>query len=296
METTTTTFAGYETRVIRTEGDRDLPAFLLLHGFSDSADGWRRLQRRLEEAGCASTAVDQPSHGAAAPLDSALPVIPQFVEFARAAAADADRGRGVIVVGNSLGGAHALLLAERHPEAVLGVVAVSPASFDHPRWFGILDEESRMARVMRSRLPDDDEVKLGFVGRTVAEGAIRTVAFGRPWRAPSGFVRDMRRQFRDPVRRTALRDLASRVPAEYLDVDCVDLAAIDRPVLVLWGSLDRLTLVSSKRTFERSVRDLDFVQLRGVGHMPQLEVPGRTTKHLLAFAERLTLGQVAEAS
>src|SRR3546814_5928040 len=53
-------------------------------------------------------------------------------------------------------------------------------------------------------------------------------------------------------------------------------------------ALPIFTLISSRERFERDCADLEFVALPGVGHMAQVEVPGRTTKHLLAFAARVT--------
>jgi pimeloyl-ACP methyl ester carboxylesterase len=273
-------FGDVRTRTIR--GDGGASRFLLLHGYSDSANGWRRVQRRLADAGYGSLAVDQPSHGEADPLDPGRPAVDQFVEFAAAAAEATDGGRPVIVVGSSLGGAHALALAQRHPELVDGVVAIGPASFDHPVWFRILD-----------RLDPDRRPPATLV-RHVAGPAMRFVAFGRPWRAPSGFIQDWSRQFDAEEAGAALRSLAHRVSAEYLRADPVDLRAIEVPVQVVWGSRDRLTSISSRRRFEEQVADLDFVTLPGVGHLPQLEVPGRTTKHLLRFASRL--GQAPAAA
>ena len=266
----TATFGRVRTRVIRAEGDS--PRFLFLHGFSDSADGWRRVQCRLSDAGHGSVAVDQPSHGFADPLDPGRPVVDQFVDFAAEAAAATDDGRPVIVVGNSLGGAHALALAQRHPDLVEGVVAISPASFDHPFWFRLLD-------AVPDRRPP------AAVARAVAGPGMRMLGFGRPWRVPRGFLAEWSDRFADGDEH--LRALAARVPEEYLRTDPVDLSQIPVPVQVIWGNRDRLTLISSRRRFEEQVADLDFVTLPGVGHLPQLEVPGRTTKHLLRFAARL---------
>ena len=281
LTTTTLRLGGVRTRGIRGAGGA--PRFLFLHGYSDSADGWRRVQRRLCEAGHGSLAVDQPCHGEADPLDFSRPVLDQYVDFAAAAAEATDGGRPVIVVGNSLGGAHALALAQRHPELVEGVVAISPASFDHPRWFGLLDR----FQIDADRQPPE------FIARHIAAPTMRMMAFGRPWRAPAGFVADWRRQFGHSTNGGALRSLVRQVSTEYITGDPVDLRAIDVPVQVLWGSRDRLTLISSRRRFEAEVADLDFVALPGVGHMPQLEVPGRTTKHLLRFADRLADRSVA---
>lgn len=298
-------FAGCATRAIATDGDPTDTSFLLLHGFTDTADGWRRLQRRLGEAGHRTLAVDQPSHGHADLLRSGEAVIPQFVDFAAAAAASLAGDGPVVVVGNSLGGAHALLLAQHHPDLVDGVVAISPASFDHPRWLG--DPDSRVSSLLRrrreaamrdlgsprSRVPSGPEL---LIRRRLAETALRTVAFGAPWRAPAGFVRDMTRQFADPARIRAITELGMRIPGEYLAVHPIDLRSIHTPVLALWGSLDRLVRISSRRILEKGLSDLEFVALPGIGHMPQLEVPGRTAKHILGFADRLATVDAAAAS
>lgn len=273
------TVGGIPTRAVRADGLPGRVKFLFLHGFSDSADCWQRVQRRLAEAGHGSLAVDQPSHGQADPLNPDLPVVEQFLAFAAAAARLTDDGDPVVVVGNSLGGAHALLLGQHHPELVRGVAAISPASFDHPSWFRVLDSE---------RFQSPNEAVASLVRRALARPAMRTVVFGLPHRAPAGFLRQWSAHWNDPLRRQALRELATRVPAEYLDEDLVDLTALGVPVLALWGTRDRLTLISSRERFEAEVADLEFVALPGVGHLAQVEVPGRTTKHLLRFAARVT--------
>lgn len=277
LRTDQVTIGGVPTRAVRADGDPGKVRYLFLHGFSDSADCWQRVQKRLAVAGHGSLAVDQPSHGHADPLDPDLPVIEQFLAFAAAAARVTDDGRPVIVVGNSLGGAHALLLGQHHPELVHGVAAISPAAFDHPGWFRILD----------SGFQPPDGMLPAVISRTLAGAGMRAVGFGMPHRVPRGFVRTWSRHCSDATRRRALHDLAVRVPAEYFRADPVDLCAIPVPVLALWGTRDRLTLISSRARFEQDCADLEFVALPGVGHMAQVEVPGRTTKHLLAFADRV---------
>lgn len=287
LRTDRVTIGGVPTRAVRVDGDPGRVRFLFLHGFSDSADCWQRVQKRLAAAGHGSLAVDQPSHGHADPVHPDLPVIEQFVAFAAAAARTTDDGRPVIVVGNSLGGAHALLVGQHHAELVHGVAAISPAAFDHPGWFRILDSRFRM---------QPDALVPSVLGRAFAGPAMRAVGFGMPHRVPAGFVRTWAAHLHDPHRRRALHDLASRVPAEYFHADPVDLCQVEVPVLALWGTRDRLTLISSRTRFEQDCADLEFVALPGVGHMAQVEVPGRTTKHLLAFAARVAGGATAPRS
>src|SRR5947208_9664664 len=103
-------FAGFETRVLELEGDG--PPLVLLHGWADSADTWRHV---LAAAGCRdrrALAVDFPGFGAADPV-GAGPVLPQLDAFSAELVAWAAEGDDAILVGNSLGGAVALRVAQR---------------------------------------------------------------------------------------------------------------------------------------------------------------------------------------
>src|SRR5215218_10381610 len=100
------TLDGVATRALELEGDG--PPLVLLHGFADSADTWRRALDLLARQGRRALAVDLPGYGAADPLVADEPVLGQYRAFARAvvqhASAEAD-DEGVILCGNSLGGA-----------------------------------------------------------------------------------------------------------------------------------------------------------------------------------------------
>lgn len=272
----TVEIGGVRSRVVEAAGHLG-PPMLFLHGFGDTASTWRRVQRRLAEHGVASMAVDQPGHGQAGPPEPDRPLVDQMVAFARAAAETFDDAP--IVVGNSLGGAHALLLAARHPGSVRAVAALSPAALDHPRWM------RRGAAAVSGGAARGRPVGR-IVPPAMAGAAVSVIAFGRPWRAPAPMRRDWNQRMADPAAREALRSVALRVGEEYLATP-LPLGDIEAPVLVLWGDRDRLTLISSRRLLEREVADLHFVPLPGIGHMPQLEAPGRTTKHLLGLHRRL---------
>src|ERR1700757_4143482 len=118
--------AGYETRVLELEGD-GVP-IVMFHGYADSADTWRQMLALLAREGRRAIAVDLPGFGTADRL-TGDPILPQLAAFAAAPAryvGGRPRQR-VIAIGNSLGGCVSLRLAERHPDALAGVVGVAPA-------------------------------------------------------------------------------------------------------------------------------------------------------------------------
>src|SRR5215213_4474051 len=112
--------AGYTTRALELEGDT--PAIVLLHGYADSADSWRRVLDLLARADRAALAVDLPGFGVADALQEG-PVLPQLDAVAAAAVAYAHEQTGaeLILGGNSLGGALALRAAERDDLPLAGI-------------------------------------------------------------------------------------------------------------------------------------------------------------------------------
>src|SRR3954453_3713702 len=93
--------AAGSTRSLAVDGEG--PAFVLLHGHTDSADTWRPLLGLLERAGRQAVAVDLPGFGAGA-AGRPGPVLPQF-EVAVVAAVETTGADGPpVLVGNSMGG------------------------------------------------------------------------------------------------------------------------------------------------------------------------------------------------
>jgi pimeloyl-ACP methyl ester carboxylesterase len=56
---------------------------------------------------------------------------------------------------------------------------------------------------------------------------------------------------------------------------------IDVPVLLLHGDQDRLVHIAAARAAARANPDWGFEVAEGVGHVPQLEVPGWTAERIL---------------
>ncbi|MDP9189290.1 MAG: alpha/beta fold hydrolase, partial [Actinomycetota bacterium] len=148
------TLAGYRTRALELEGSG--PPLILLHGFADSADTWRRLLDRLREQERAAVALDLPGFGVADRLEREEPILPQLDAFVDAAverwAEESDSGQ-VVVAGGSLGGTATLRAAERDEGRLAGVVPIAPAGLEVPTWFSAIEGAPLVRAMLRSPVP-----------------------------------------------------------------------------------------------------------------------------------------------
>lgn len=128
------------------------PRIAFLHGLFGQGRNWSQIAKALagpDGTGARSTLVDLPDHGRS-------PWSQEF-SFEGYAAAVADTLRGIdvstpwVVVGHSLGGKTAMLLALRHPELVSRLVVVDIA----PKSYGSLERFSGYIAEMQ-RLPLDE--------------------------------------------------------------------------------------------------------------------------------------------
>ena len=270
--------AGHATRALELEGDG--PPLLLLHGFADSADTWRRTLDRLARAERRALALDLPGFGAAGPLDRGA-VLPQLDAFAAAAVErlHAEHGEPPFVVGNSLGGCVALRLGERRDVEVAGVVPVAPAGLDHPAWFRIIEGAPVVRALLASPVPLPERVVRGAVG-----AAYRQLAFARPGAAARDVVAAFTSHHRD--RRAVARYLetGSRLLPELRFP--FRLGEIEAPVLLVWGENDRMVPSRGSRHLIDALSDrITYELIPRCGHCPQIEEPDRFVRLLLEFAD-----------
>ena len=271
--------AGFETRALELEGDG--PPVLLLHGFADSADTWRRTLAHLARAGRRALAVDLPGFGGASRLGPG-PVLPQLDAFATAAARQLaeEAGEPPVVAGNSLGGCVALRLGERRDLELAGIVPVAPAGLDHPGWFRIIESAPLVRALLVSPVPLPEAVVRAAVGV-----AYRQLAFARPRAAASEVVAAFTNHHRD--RRAVARYLDTgrrllgelRFPFRLEEVRC--------PVLLVWGEEDRMVPNRGSRRILEALGGrggVTYELIERCGHCPQVEEPDRFARLLLDFA------------
>lgn len=276
--------AGVGTRALELEGSG--PPLLLLHGYADSADTWRRMLVELARANRRALAIDLPGFGEADRLDRGRPIVEQLEEVAAAALrllAD-EHGAEVHVAGNSLGGLTALRLAMRSDLPLAGVIPIGPAGFDHPGWFTLI----RTQPAIRFLLASPVAVPSGVL-RTLLGQVYRQLAFAHPRAMTADVVDAFTSHHRTQRDLRRLLGTGNSLMPEITGGRAFELSRIDVPITLIWGDRDRMVSHKGARHLVEALPDMRYELLVGVGHCPQIEVPQRVTEIVLEAAPALPL-------
>lgn len=250
------------------DGPGDAPALVLIHGFTASTRSWDLFVP--EVAGRHRVIrVDLLGHGRSAAPKTGYAIPDQ----ARRVGEVLDRlGAGrAVVVGHSTGGSVATALAEVRRDLVTALALVNTG----PRLDAFIRQgpATTLLQVpvlgpLLWRLRTDSLVR-----KAAATAVTRDVAI------PQAVVDDVLGMTHHAF--TA----AHRAVQDYLlERPLPDrLAALDTPLLVIFGAEDRRWRSSSAADY-RTVPGVRIEMLPGVGHSPPLEEPARTAELLLAFA------------
>lgn len=276
--------------VRRTPGPADAELVVYLHGLGGSATNFTDL------AGLVATrlpgmAIDLPGFGFSAPPEG-FDYAPDSHAEVIAAFLAGQRCGPVHLVGNSMGGAVALLLAARHPQLVRSLTLLAPAMPDlrvDPRRLSdprialallpVVGSRARRAmagvtpqqraeRVLRVCFADPSSVSAGRLAAAVAE---LTQWSSRDW---SG---------------AALHSSTEQLVRSWLVTGSRSwwriAAEVRVPALVVWGAADKVVSVrKAPRTAAALPRGRLFVLPR-TGHVPQLERPRSVARAVLGLLD-----------
>jgi pimeloyl-ACP methyl ester carboxylesterase len=250
------------------------PPVVLIHGYGDTADGWRRVVPGLLQTHRV-IALDLPPFGR-----SGEPPQGRLLDFYRnfvPALFDELGLDRATVIGHSLGGAIALHFTVDHPERVsrLGLVAPAGVAKSPPWWWNVLAGYGPAWRTALS-LPSPVTPLL------IREGMKRFLDW-RLFHDPRKLQSDIAHLV---TMHSAPKDFDKLLAAgrccldSYTGTLLEDSATIAAPVWVVWGRHDGLVPSEHARAFEQVHPNAEVHVFEDCGHYPQIELPSRFNRLL----------------
>lgn len=251
------------------------PPLVLLHGFTDTWRTWELVLPQLERHHDV-LAVTLAGHAGGPPLETVSDAA--LVDAVERAMDDAGFATAH-VAGNSLGGYISLQLAARGRAD--SVVALAPAG-----GWAVGDESFKetlayfttMQELLAAAVPHADMIVASPEGRRRATEFIAT----NYEHIPAELIAHLMRGAADCPGVVPLIEFAQREGWN------LDAERIDCPVRMVWGTDDRILAWPSTAARFRDdwLPRADWVELDGVGHCPQLDVPLETAELIAGFTAR----------
>jgi pimeloyl-ACP methyl ester carboxylesterase len=250
----------------------DLPPILLLHGFGASIGHW---QHNLEFLAAEHTVygLDLVGWGG-----SRKPSIGYDIDLWVAQVYDFWQtfvGRPMILVGNSIGSLVALVAAARHPELAASLVMVS-----------LPDLSAEQEMIPRSLQPLVNGIKrvilnppllhtlFRFVSRPKVAKKWAQIAYNNPDRVTDELVDIFLAPAREREAPAAFVKIMQGMTSSNFSPNIRKLLpGIKIPMLLLWGSEDRMIPPETAGVLLKLNPLLELVNLEGAGHCAQDEVP-----------------------
>lgn len=246
------------TVALHVQGATDAPPVVLIHGLGPNASAdWDAVVAALAGR-WRVIAVDQPGFGASSRGNQLYSPANQ----ARAIAAAVSRieRRPYALVGHSFGAAVALALADMQPDAVSRLVLVDMAGVLHRAVYSA--QLSYLAAEYFTGLPASGDGPLGDIVRGLLRQAERLPVdpdwLLLPW-----------------ARERLLGGDPNAIAAYALVAHDFGpaLARLRKPLLLIWGSEDRLAPLRTAKAVASAVPGARLVVFSGVGHTPMREAP-----------------------
>jgi pimeloyl-ACP methyl ester carboxylesterase len=263
------------------------PVFVLVHGLGGSHLNWELFAPLLNPTGRV-LAIDLPGFGLSEPGERPATVPANMLVLERFVRRVADGP--VVLVGNSMGGMIAILLAERSPDLVSGLVLLDPALPPaRPRGRDV----ATGAMFLAGALPGVGELLMRARHARLGPEALVHSMLRLCGVDPAAVPPDLVARSVELVRRRS--DVAGMDRA-FLSASRSLLwvltwarpyrramAAVRAPVLLVHGRSDRLVPVAAARAAARRHPAWRYIELAGVGHVPQLQVPERLAGFVLGW-------------
>ncbi len=250
-----------------------------IHGFGAGSHYWRDLEEHFSK-NFNTIALDLKGFGYSdKPLDGnyrlsdQAALVTSFLE--------AKDLRQVILVGHSLGGAVALLSALQQPAGrIIGLILVDPATYGQP-----LPDFMKLLRLpvlgllLPALLPPDLQVK-----------RMLSMVFAEKTKITPAMIQQYVEYLQMPGAAAAMRETAKEIYWEDLDGVRAKTAALNLPVLIIWGDRDQVLPPDSGRRLQAEIKGAELVLIPGSGHNPHEENPAATVAAMASFLQRRLAG------
>ncbi len=256
-------------------GGRGTP-LVCLHGFTDTWRTWELVLPALERRHDV-LAPTLPGHAGGPPITGEVSgtLLVEAVERAM----DEAGFETAHVAGNSLGGYIALQLAARgRAESVVALAPAGGWAAGDQSFVATLDFFTTMQEQLAAAIPHVDAIVSTVAGRRRATEYI-TRHFEH---IPPGLIAHLMAGAAGCRAVEPMIDFARRHGWQ------LDAARIDCPVRIVWGTADRILEWPSAAARYRAdlLPHADWIELDGVGHCPQLDVPLEAAQLIAGFAAR----------
>jgi pyruvate dehydrogenase E2 component (dihydrolipoamide acetyltransferase) len=242
-------------------GDGEGAPIVFIHGYGGDLNNWMFNQEELS-AGHKTYAVDLPGHGGSTKdvgdtgLRGLAAAVVAFMDTKDIAKAH--------LVGHSMGGATALLLALEQPDRVASATLVAPAALG-------------------------DEINMDYINGFIEEKRAKKLRpvlemlVGDPSLISKDMVEDVLKFKRLDGVDAALKKLRDALMPGGKQAGSLrdGLAGLKVPVQILWGEVDQVLPVGHSEGLPASIKVTRFA---GVGHMPHMEKAAETNELIRALA------------
>ena len=265
--------AGFRWVVAEREADvANAPTIVMIHGFTGSKENWYPVARELRDR-YRLVIPDLPGWGESERKPDADYGFVAQAERVAAFIRVVSPGKPVVLLGHSMGGGIAALVAARHPELVSRVGLLDAA--------GVRFKDNRFGEeVLAGKNPfavTDDASLHAYLDVLFHD---KSKAPSIPWPASVGYIRHRRA---DAAFEQSVLDEIGRGPERFLPGD--EAANIHQPALLLWCRQDAVIDASALDLYAARMPQARKVLLEGCGHMSITEQPHNVAVAVMELVE-----------
>ena len=256
-----------------TEYSGEGPKVFLLHGFGSSTYSWEKVAPLLQQKGFHVYALDMKGFGwSDKPCDTDYD--PLALVAGVNAWMEAVGLRDVVFVGNSLGGAVAVLMSILHPDKVGSMVLVDAGGYPMKLPF----------IVKVARIPTVGFWVNLFYGRWLLKWNLKEVLYN-----DDQVTREQVDAYYDRLRTKnglgSMVSLARAIDFSKFHSYVERAKKLEIPILIIWGREDEWIPLEIAYRFDEELPNSRLVVIPECGHVPQEEKPEITAELIAGFAE-----------